>query len=55
MSADEKEPAGKAIPKPADFVTVLRDGGLGSMFDLSNFDLNAMLRGAQLTFVGGTL
>jgi len=26
-----------------------------SQFDMSNFDLNAILRGAQLTLVGGEL
>ena len=27
---------------------------LKQAFDISHFDLNAILRGAQLTFVGGT-
>lgn len=27
---------------------------LKAKFDLSHFDLNAVLRGVQLTFVGGT-
>lgn len=36
--------------------TTIFDSGLADMenLDLSNFDANAILRGAQLTLVGGT-
>lgn len=37
-------------PKPIDIDTER----LKAKFDLSHFDLNALLRGVQLTFVGGT-
>ena len=39
---------------PADQRLVFNEAKLKEMFDISNFDFNAIIRGIQLTLVGGT-
>lgn len=54
MEARERRPKGKTEKGEAVDVAIGKEE-LKKAFDLSHFDINAILRGAELTLVGGAL
>lgn len=54
MSRPEGPPATMASHEPKRKPIIMDPEHLKTKLDLSHFDLNAVLRGVQLTFVGGT-
>jgi hypothetical protein len=55
MAARERRPPGHQQAHQQSSPVELDKEKLKKAFDISHFDINAILRGVQLTLVGGTL